>query len=129
VCWRGDMEDPWTAGQGGSGVLMYPPRSPKEKGPIDSVRWELFREGLEDYEYLRLADALARELTRQGMAAEAKAGRDAVAAAMKLVERWPCVRAANDEPYTLDVRAVAVARERLAQAVEAMQARLLGKGR
>jgi len=121
VCWRGDFEDPWNAGRGNSGVLMYPPRSADEHGPIDSVRWELFREGLEDYEYLRLADTLAQQLEEAGKAEAARQGREAVAAALALVERWPNVRAANDEPYTLDVMAVAAARETLAAAIEAMQ--------
>ena len=122
VCWRGDMEDPWTAGKGSSGVLLYPPRSAAEHGPIDSIRWELFREGLEDYEYLHLATVLAAKLERAGQPALARCGRDALAGCLSLVQRWPNVRAANDEPYTLDVEAVAAARLRLAQAIEAMQA-------
>jgi len=124
VCWRGEMADPWRAGRGNSGVLLYPPRSPDEHGPIDSVRWELFREGLEDYEYMRLAEELAARLEAAGKADAAKQGRDAVANALSLVERWPNVRAANDEPYTLDVTAVARAREDLAAAIEAMQEQL-----
>jgi len=124
VCWRGEMADPWSAGQGNSGVLLYPPRSPDEHGPIDSVRWELFREGLEDYEYMHLADELAEKLDAAGKPDAAKQGREAVAAALELVERWPNVRAANDEPYTLDVTAVARAREELAGAIEGMQEQL-----
>ena len=121
VCWRGEMEDPWTCGQGSSGVLLYPPRSKEEHGPIDSVRWELFREGLEDYEYMRLAEQLADRLEAAGKADAARKGRAAVAEALSLVERWPNVRAANDEPYTLDVEAVAQARAQLADAIEEMQ--------
>ncbi|MCD6359999.1 MAG: DUF4091 domain-containing protein [Armatimonadetes bacterium] len=124
VCWRGDMEDPWTAGQGSSGVMMYPPRSADEHGPIESVRWELYREGLEDYEYMALAEKLTEQLEAAGRADVARPGREAVSAALELVERWPNVRAANDEPYTLDVTEVAAARERLADAVEAMTAAL-----
>ena len=101
-------------------MLLYPPRSPDEHGPISSVRWELFREGLEDYEYMRLADGLVGKLQRAGNTAAAERGRSAVAAALQLVQRWPNVRAANDEPYTLDVAAVAAARERLADAIEDM---------
>ena len=122
VCWRGEMEDPWTAGAGSSGVLLYPPRSEFEQGPIDSVRWELFREGLEDYKYMAMADDLAERLEAAGKADAAKRGRDAVAQALALVERWPSVRGANDEPYTLDVTAVAAAREALAEAIVNMQA-------
>ncbi|MGD8238451.1 MAG: DUF6067 family protein [Armatimonadota bacterium] len=121
VCWRGEMADPWTAGRGNSGVLLYPPRSPDEHGPIDSVRWELFREGLEDYEYMHLAEELAAKLEAAGKPDAARPGRAAVAAALELVDRWPNVRAANDEPYTLDVTAVARAREDLAGAIEGMQ--------
>lgn len=124
VAWRGEMADPWTAGVGNSGVLLYPPRTPEERGPIDSIRWELFREGLEDYEYLALADELAARLEAAGRDEAAKPGREAVAQALELVERWPAVRAANDEPYTLDVRAVAAARAALADAIVSMQAAL-----
>ena len=108
VCWRGDLEDPWIAGGGEfSGILLYPPRTPEEHGPIESVRWELFREGLEDYEYLRLASESGER------------GEQAVAAAMELVDRWPNVRAGNDEPYCLDPAKVEAAREALAEAIEA----------
>jgi hypothetical protein len=92
------MEDPWSAGQGSSGVLLYPPRSNQEHGPIDSVRWELFREGLEDYEYLCLAERLANEVTKAGNTELAGKGRAAIAQALSLVDRWPNVKAANDEP-------------------------------
>ncbi len=121
VCWRGELEDPWTAGRGDSGVLLYPPRSPDEHGPVESVRWELFREGLEDYEYMVLADNLAAALEAAGEADAARAGRSALAGAMALVEKWPNVRAANDETYTLDPSEVDAARAALADAIEAMQ--------
>ena len=43
-------------------VFLYPPREGKdEKGPINSMRWEAMRKGLEDYEYLTLLDKLIRE--------------------------------------------------------------------
>jgi hypothetical protein len=127
VCWRGDTENPWTAGGGEfSGVLMYPPRSPDEHGPIESVRWELFREGLEDYEYLALADRLASQLEAAGKPEAAQPARQAIEQAMSLVERWPNVRAANDEPYTLDPAKVAAAREALAEAIEGMRRTLKG---
>ncbi len=121
VCWRGAVEDPWTAGEGNSGVLLYPPRTPDEPTPIDSIRWELFREGLEDYEYIALADELAQKLEDAGNAEAASIGRDTVDEALSLVERWPSVRGANDEPYTLDVQAVDDARSALATAIEQMQ--------
>ena len=55
--------DPWTdTTQNGSfmrGTLLYP--DPKTGEPVSSVRWELFREGLEDYETLRLLRAACDE--------------------------------------------------------------------
>lgn len=46
----------------GDGRFIYPPeeaadadpKSPILSGPVDSIRWELLRDGLEDYEYLVL---------------------------------------------------------------------------
>jgi hypothetical protein len=105
-------------------VLLYPPRSEQEHGPIGSVRWELFREGLEDYEYLCLAERLADEVAEAENTELAGKGRAAVAQALSLVDSWPNVKAANDEPYTLDLTAVESARERLANIIEAMTAAL-----
>ena len=126
VCWRGDMQDPWSAGKGSSGVLLYPPRSEQENGPISSVRWELFREGLEDYEYLRLAADLADRVEKiRGTSQLARDAREAVKAALALVHRWPNVKAANDQPYSQDAAALADARERLGNCIEALNAALL----
>jgi hypothetical protein len=50
----------------GDGRLLYPPRSwsdghTRVEGPTPSIRWELIREGIEDYEYLwMLGDAADR---------------------------------------------------------------------
>jgi hypothetical protein len=50
----------------GDGRLLYPPRSwsdgqTRVEGPTPSIRWELIREGIEDYEYLwMLRDAADR---------------------------------------------------------------------
>ncbi len=48
--------DPWReTGENGTfmrGSLIYP--DPASGAPVDSVRWEMFREGLEDYETLRM---------------------------------------------------------------------------
>lgn len=43
----------------GDGRFMYPPKdwqsnSKKICGPVDSIRWEMLREGMEDYEYFHL---------------------------------------------------------------------------
>lgn len=121
VCWRGDVEKPWTSGKTTSGVLLYPPRDDTEHGPIESVRWELFRQGLQDYEYLHLAEKLAGDLEAEGKGDRARVGREAIQEALSLVERWPRVRPANDQPYTLDVTRLDAARTALADAIEAMK--------
>ena len=81
-------EDPmgWTTGYGiprgekrpwgnGDGRFIYPPEAaaqaqssaPILEGPVDSVRWEMLRDGIEDYEYLsilkRLIQARKQDLT------------------------------------------------------------------
>ncbi|MBN1506482.1 MAG: DUF4091 domain-containing protein [Sedimentisphaerales bacterium] len=81
-------EDPmgWTSGYStpagrkrpwgnGDGRFIYPPlaaadghpSAPVLEGPVDSIRWEMLRDGIEDYEYLatlrRLIDAKASNLS------------------------------------------------------------------
>jgi hypothetical protein len=74
--------DPWTdTAQNHTfmrGTLLYP--DPKTGEPVSSVRWELFREGLEDFETLRLLRTACDEAagdanldeTRQAAVAEAE---------------------------------------------------------
>ncbi len=52
----------------GDGRFIYPPNvdpnsehEPILCGPVDSLRWEMLREGLEDYEYFALLKRLLRE--------------------------------------------------------------------
>jgi hypothetical protein len=75
-------EDPmsWMTGYGtkvgdkrpwgnGDGRFMYPPEAaadantpaPVLDGPVDSIRWEMLRDGLEDYEYLVILKRLLAE--------------------------------------------------------------------
>ncbi len=83
-------EDPmgWTSGYStpagtkrpwgnGDGRFVYPPEiaaeahppGPVLEGPVDSIRWEMLRDGLEDYEYMamleRLIDKHGNELSRR----------------------------------------------------------------
>ena len=53
----------------GDGRLLYPPPgalggSPALSGPVESIRWEMLRDGVEDYEYL----AMVRRSLRSGEA-------------------------------------------------------------
>lgn len=45
---------PMGTNQNGDGFLLYPPQNGQL---VSSIRWELLREGVEDYEYLRLANS------------------------------------------------------------------------
>jgi len=49
--------------QAGDSFVIYPPRKPGESHePVDSIRWEIIRKAMEDYEYLYLL----RELLLKG---------------------------------------------------------------
>ncbi len=49
--------------QNGNGLLFYP----GENGPIASLRLEIFRDGMEDYEYIQLLVQRLRELRKRGL--------------------------------------------------------------
>jgi len=61
----------------GDGRFVYPPEScagahpdgPVRDGPVDSIRWEMLRDGLEDYEYLAVLGRLLAE-KGQGLSAD-----------------------------------------------------------
>jgi len=125
----GELRNPWTNAmttakpgwsQGnGDGVLLYPPaRTPPTEPviapPVDSLRWELIREGMEDAEYLwllknRLEYAQANYGAGLAAVAEGYAARDA---ALALV---PSGKTFDRNP--LDLYAV---RRRIAEAIEAL---------
>ena len=46
----------------GDGFVVYPPQVNRERSLISSLRWEAFRDGLEDYEYLNLLDQWNRKV-------------------------------------------------------------------
>ena len=52
-------EDPMVAGVNGNAHLIYPHKD----GPLSSTRWEIVRDGIEDYDYLVL---LEKEVSRVG---------------------------------------------------------------
>jgi hypothetical protein len=66
--------DPWKdTAQNGSymrGTLLYP--DPKTGEPVNSIRWELFREGLEDFETLRMLRTAMDETYGAGKIDEAR---------------------------------------------------------
>ena len=59
-----DRQDPWRTAEvfpraNGDGSLLYPD---EDGAPIDSIRWECLRDGMEDYEVFCLLEAAVREL-------------------------------------------------------------------
>lgn len=98
------LEDPWQqawSGIAGSGVLLYPPREKDGQGPVNSIRWEMLRDGLEDVEYLHL---LEQVLTQEGIdAQQASRIRMLLKQSQEMVEKLPRVIGLGDQPYCLDV--------------------------
>ncbi|MGC9318534.1 MAG: carbohydrate-binding family 9-like protein, partial [Armatimonadota bacterium] len=73
------QEDPWQnpmtyPGGNGDGSLIYP----GEDGPVNSIRWELNRDGVEDYDMLAMLEAAALELEAAGERAAAQRARGAL---------------------------------------------------
>jgi hypothetical protein len=79
-CAPADCPDPWRdpqspTGDGGlfgngDGRLLYPPREfadgrERREGPVPSLRWELIRDGIEDYEYFWSLDAASQTLRQR----------------------------------------------------------------
>lgn len=78
MSWRSGYSTP--AGQkrpwgNGDGRFLYPPnRDPANdkttylEGPVNSIRWEMLREGIEDYEYFWLLRSLVEQAKKAGRA-------------------------------------------------------------
>ena len=136
----GVLQDPWqdpmsyTVGYGvpfgqvnhwgnGDGRFLYPPnRDPgKDKtkylcGPVDSVRWEILREGIEDYEYFVL---LAKAVKDAKGNAKLRA---AAASAAKLLD-FPASIFTTGKDYAKDPLILLAHRARIAEAIEKLAAR------
>ena len=107
----------------GDGRFLYPPNRDPAKdrtkylsGPVDSVRWEILREGIEDYEYfalLRQAVGAAKGKTKLKAAA---------AEAAKLLE-FPASLFSSGKDYTKDPLDLLHHREKVAAAIERLTAR------
>jgi hypothetical protein len=105
--------------QNGDGVLLYPPTktlpsAPVLTGPINTIRWEMVREALEDAEYLWLIkQSISNASLRLGpQSPEVLEGSAARNNALSLV---PTATSYSMQP--LDLYA---ARERMAHAIEAL---------
>src|SRR5439155_26041581 len=98
------------------GTLIYP--DPKTGKPVDSARWELFREGLEDYETLRLLRTSVDIATARGERDPARLA--AMADAQELFEKTvpALIRSARD--FTWDPAVLEAARRRAGNALSAL---------
>ena len=99
----------------GDGRLLYPPvKSPSskfvDKGPVPSIRWEIIRDGIEDYDYFAiLKSRLAK--AKPGPAAEK------AKAALNMVNEL----AKSRTEYTRDPAKLEAAREAVARAIESLK--------
>ncbi|MCX6901584.1 MAG: DUF4091 domain-containing protein [Verrucomicrobia bacterium] len=106
--WEDTLYGPWNGG----GVLLYPPRDEDEQGPIDSIRWEVWRDSLEDHRLLELATSLAKKHPGNAELKRLLAEADAVC------PTWPGVRDLSTEPYWTDPMKLESLRHRMYEAVE-----------
>ncbi len=142
-----ELQDPWldpmswTSGYGtpsgtrspwgnGDGRFLYPPRrnpniagEPCLDGPINSMRWENLRDGMEDYEYFWLLDS---EVSRVG-ALNHGGNRTPDAAVRSLLEeaqhllRVPENVSIDLTHFTTDPRPILEHRDKLARLIERLQ--------
>jgi hypothetical protein len=108
----------------GDGRFLYPPnRDPNRDhtkylcGPVNSVRWEILREGVEDYEYFRLLEKAVEEAPP----AEEKLARKGRA----LLE-FPADIFRNGQDFTKNPRVLLDYRRRLGETLEKL---LAGEGK
>jgi hypothetical protein len=107
----------------GDGRFLYPPnRDPAQDrtkyicGPVNSVRWEILREGIEDYEYFVLLERAVKD-------AKAKAKTKGFAAeAAKLLD-FPASLFSSGKVYTKDPLDLLRHRAKVARAIEKLTGR------
>lgn len=105
----------------GDGRFLYPPnRDPandKRKyfdGPINSLRWELLREGIEDYEYVTLLDAAIAAARQRG------APPKLIQQAEQLAQ-LPDAVITDDKTYNYDPQPLYRHRRQIAEMIERLQ--------
>jgi len=103
----------------GDGHLLYPAtRTPSKqfvaKGPVDSIRWETIRDGIEDWDCFRI---LADRIAAAGAAKKAKPAYAAAQDALKMVN--DCAKSRTD--FCTDPARIESTRVKVAQAIEGMK--------
>ncbi len=105
----------------GDGRFLYPPRRdpaadppPCLDAPINSLRWENLRDGMEDYEYLwRLHEAAQRELAWRGETELYRQARELL--------RVPVEVSGDLTHFTTDPRLILAHRDRVARVIERLR--------
>jgi hypothetical protein len=105
----------------GDGRFLYPPLAaangnpaqPVLDGPVDSIRWEQLRDGIEDYEYLTI-------LRNALKTAAASQSAEKMAAAQKLLEVPASITRSMTE-FAADGAPIEVRRRELARAIEQLR--------
>ncbi len=111
--------DPWLSGQtfpgaNGDGSMLYP--GPDGK-PVDSIRWECLRDGLEDYEVFCLLEAGVRDLEARKLRPDlAKRARALIAIPDDVVESY--------KHYNPDPNALLNTRREMSEVLEEIVAAL-----
>jgi hypothetical protein len=120
-------DDPWTKDFSQTYdriVFIYPPREGKEEvGPINSIRWEAMRKGIEDYEYLNLLSNLIKEKEGKVSYDLILNGKKALNRVDELVYHLPFAQsfsALNDHFHTYDTALVEEVRDQIADAIESL---------
>ncbi len=97
-------------GANGDGLLLYP----GPDGPIDSIRWELIRDGIEDYEYLAVLSSMLKEAKRKGYSDPMLGPANAA------LRRVSSVTMSSIE-YTKDIAVLTGVRDRIGNQIEALR--------
>jgi hypothetical protein len=104
-------KDPWQepltypGGNGDGSLLYYGP-----DGPVNSLRWEAVRDGIEDYDYLAMLQKLARRAGDEGRAPELRQR------ARELLDVTPVTRSYTD--YSTSPSVIAEQRARIGRLIE-----------
>ncbi len=111
----------WVRYPNGDGFLVYPGAPVGVEGPVSSIRLEMAREGVEDYEYLYLLQNLVARGREAGV--DVTAGEAALAQARALVD-MPSAGGRHSMAILPDPDALLRAQEAIARAIEMLRASL-----
>lgn len=104
----------------GDGRFIYPPREaitsgdPVLDGPVNSIRWENLRDGMEDYEYFWLLD---QAITR----AQARGAKAEVLTQARSLLKVPLEISTDTTHFTTDPRPLLIHRDRIAKMIEQLE--------